>query len=46
MKKVTKTFLSADVSLQKLNNKHIKKIFHDTGHGLSSETSIGKTVQQ
>ena len=37
--KVTKAFLSADIPLYKLNNKHIKILFRDIGHRLPSETT-------
>ena len=46
MAKVTNAFLSADIPLHKLNNKHIKNLFHDIGHSLPSETTCGKTVLQ
>ena len=32
MEEVTKEFLSADIPLYKLNNKHIKNLFHDIGY--------------
>ena len=44
MEKVTKAFLSADIPLYKLNNKHIKDLFHDIGHSLPSETTCRKTA--
>ena len=46
MKKITKAFLSADISLYKLNNKHIKNLFHGIGHSLPSETAFKKPVLQ
>jgi len=46
VEKVTKAFLSADVPLYKLNNKHIKNFFCDIGHSLSSETTCRRTVLQ
>ena len=39
VEKVTKKFLSADIPLYKLNNTHIKNLFRDIGHRLSSETT-------
>jgi len=46
VEKVTKAFLSADVPLYKLNNKHIKSFFCDIGHSLPSETTCRRTVLQ
>ena len=43
---LTKTFLSADIPLYKLNNKHIKNLFHDIGHSFPSKTACTKTVLQ
>ena len=43
---VTKAFLSADIPLHKLNNKHMKNLFHDIDHSLPSETTCKKTVLQ
>ena len=37
--KVSKAFLSANISLYKLNNTHIKNLFRDIGHRLPSETT-------
>ena len=39
VEKVTKAFLSRDILLYKLNNKHIKILFHDIGHSLPSATT-------
>ena len=44
--KVTKTFSSADISMYKLNDKHIKNLFLDIGPTLLSETICIKTVPQ
>ena len=44
--KVTETFLSSDIPLYKLNNKHIKNLFHDIGHSLPFETICRKTLMQ
>ena len=38
--------MSADISLYKLNNMHIKNLFHDIGHRLSSETTCRQTALQ
>ena len=46
VEKITKAFSSADIPLYKLNNKHIKNLFHHIGHCLSSETTCRKTVLQ
>ena len=43
---VNKAFSSADIPLFKLNNKHIKNLFHNIGHSLPSETICRKTVLQ
>ena len=32
VEKVTKAFLSADIALCKLNNKHVKNLFSEIGH--------------
>ena len=42
VEKVTKTYLSADIHLYKLNNTHIKH----SGHRLSSETTCRRTALQ
>ena len=39
VEKSTKAFLSADISLFKLNNTHTKNFFGDIGHKLPSETT-------
>ena len=44
METITKAFLSADIFLYKLNNKHIKKLFHEVGYSLLPETTCRKTV--
>ena len=46
IKKVTKTFLSADIPLYKLNNSHIKNFFRHIGHRLPSETTCRRTALQ
>ena len=46
VEKVTKAFLSADIPLYKLNNTHIKNLFHDIGHRLPSETICRRTALQ
>ena len=46
VEKVTKAFLSADISLCKLNNTHIKNLFRDIGHRLPSETTCKGTTLQ
>ena len=46
VEKVTKAFLSADISLYKLNNKHIKNLVRDTYQWLSSETKLLVDEQQ
>ena len=45
MEKVTKVFLSANISWYKLN-KHIQNLFPDNGHSLASETTCRKMVLQ
>ena len=42
--KVTKAFLSADISLCKFNNTHIKNLFRDIGHRSPSETTCRRTA--
>ena len=44
VKKVTKAFLSADIPLYKVNNKHVKNLFSDICHSLLTETACRKTV--
>ncbi len=44
VEKVTKAFLSADIPLYKLNNKHVKNLFSDIGHSLPAESTCRKTV--
>ena len=46
VEKVTKAFLSADISLYKLNNTHIKNLFRDIGHRLPSKTTCTQTALQ
>ena len=46
VEKVTKTFLSVDIALYKLNNTHIKNLFRDIGHRLLSETVCRRTALQ
>ena len=48
MEKITKAFLSADISLYQLNNKHIKDLFYHIGHFVPIETTCTdrKTVLQ
>ena len=46
MKKVTKTFLPANIPLYELSNKHIKNLLYHISHTLSSETTGRKTVLQ
>ena len=46
VKKVSKVFLSSDIPLYKLHNKHINSLFHDIGHNLPSEITCLKTVLQ
>ena len=41
---VTKAFLSADIPLYKLCNKHMRNLFCDIGHSLPSETTCRQTV--
>ena len=38
--------MSADISLYKLNNTHIKNLFRDIGHRLPSETTCRRTALQ
>ena len=40
--KVTKAFLSADISLYKLNNKHVKNLFSDVNNSLPADTICKK----
>jgi len=42
VEKVTKAFLSADIPLYKLNNKHVKNLFSDIGHSLPAESTCRK----
>ena len=44
MWKVTKVFMSANIPLYNLHNKHIKNQFYKTGDRLPSETACSKTV--
>ena len=46
VKKVTKAFLFSDIPLYKLNNKQIKNLFHNIGHGLPSEIICRKMMLQ
>ena len=46
MEKVAKAFLSADIPLFKLNNKHIKNLFHDIDHSFQSGTNCAKSMLQ
>ena len=46
VEKVTKAFLSADISLYKLYNTHIKNLFRDIGHKLPFETTCRQTALQ
>ena len=46
VEKVTISFLSADISLYKFNNTHIKNLFRDIGHRLPSETTCIRTALQ
>ena len=46
VEKVTKAFLSPDIPLYQLNNKHIKNLFRDIGHRLPSETTCRRTALQ
>ena len=41
---VNKALLFAEISLYKLNNKHVKNIFSDFGHGLPCKTTCGKAM--
>ena len=40
--KVTKAFLSADIPLYKLNNKHVKNLFSDVNNSLPADTICKK----
>ena len=42
VEKITKAFLSADIPLYKLNNKHVKNLFFDICHSLLTETTCRK----
>jgi len=42
VEKVTKGFLSANIPLYKLNNKHVKNLFSDIGHSLPAESTCRK----
>jgi len=42
--KVTEAFLSANISLYKLNNPHLKELFNFTGYNLPSETNCRSQV--
>ncbi len=44
VEKVTKAFLSANIPLYKLNNKHVKNLFSDIGHSLPAESTCRKRV--
>jgi len=44
VEKVTKAFLSANIPLYKLNNKHVKNLFSDIGHSLPAESTCRKAV--
>ena len=44
VKKLTRVFLSADIPLYKLNNKHVKNLFSYICHSLLTETTCRKTV--
>ena len=46
MEKLAKAFLSADIPLYELNNKHITNLFHHIDHSLLSETTCWKTLLQ
>ena len=46
VEKVTKAFLSADIPMYKLNNRHIENLFRDIGHRLPSETTCRRTALQ
>ena len=46
VEKVTKAFLSADITWYKLNNTHIQNLFRDIGHRLPSETTCRRTALQ
>ena len=46
VEKVTKVFLSADISLYKLYIMHIKNLFRYIGHRLPSETACRQTALQ
>ena len=44
--KIIEAFLFADISLYKLNNRHIKNLFRDIGNRLPSETTCRRTALQ
>jgi len=44
VEKVSKAFLSANIPLYKVNNKHVKNLFSDVGHSLPAESTCRKTV--
>ena len=44
--KITKPFLSADIPVCKLNNKHITNLYHDIGHSFQFVTICRKIVLQ
>ena len=46
VEKLAKALLFADIPLYKLNDKHIKNLFHNIGHSLSSENTCRKTGLQ
>ena len=46
MEKVTETFSYADISLYKLNNKHMNNLIREISHSLPSEITCRKTVLQ
>ena len=46
VEKVTKAFLSADITLYKRNNIHNRNFFCDIGHRLPSETTCTRTALQ
>ena len=46
VEKIIKAFLSANIPLYKFNNMHIKNLFRDIGHRLSSETTCRRTALQ
>ena len=45
-KSVTRAFLSADISLKKLQNKELKQIFKDIGKTLSSESTCRRKAAE